>query len=129
MTTQPPAVVLAATDFSDAGNSAVALAYSAAAPGGTVHLVHFIEPQIGAGPHPPAEQRAEDRLRALAPAHAKAKGVRTEVHVLDGPDEPGTLLERESRRHGAALVVLGSHGKKGWMGIVTGSVAAAALKK
>jgi nucleotide-binding universal stress UspA family protein len=129
MTTHPPAVVLAATDFSDAGNAAVALAYDVAAPGGTVHLVHFIEPQIGVPPHSEAEQRASARLQALAPAHAQAKGVRTQVHVIDGPDDPGTLLERESRRHGAELVVLGSHGRKGWAGLLTGSVAAAALKK
>jgi nucleotide-binding universal stress UspA family protein len=125
----PFRTLIAATDFSTEGNAAVALAYDLVERGGTVHLLHFPEAEFGEGAARIAKS-AEDRLRALAPAAAQARDVRTEARAIDGPDDPVGLLEREAARVGAQAVILGSHGaNKGWMRIVLGSVASGALKR
>jgi nucleotide-binding universal stress UspA family protein len=130
--------VLAATDFSEAGNAAVETAYALAAPGATVHLLNFPEPEIrteraGTGAHAgesPADRKAAQRLMELVPKTAAAAGIRTETHVIDGPDDPVALLERESLRLGAEVIVLGSHGATmGLKRILLGSVAAGAMRK
>lgn len=132
----PFATVLAATDFSAAGNAAVATAYALVAPQGQVHLVHFPEPEIRAeaGKASPdasaAARKADERLRQLAPDAARTSAIRTETHVIDGPDDPVAILERESKRLGADAIVLGSHGSNpGWKRILLGSVASGALKR
>jgi nucleotide-binding universal stress UspA family protein len=131
--------VLAATDFSEAGNAAVETAYAIAADDATVHLLNFPEPEFSAerraatgsdAAASPTERRAAQRLLELVPAFARAKGIRTETHVIDGPDDPVSILERESRRVGAEVIVLGSHGANmGLKRILLGSVAAGAIRK
>jgi nucleotide-binding universal stress UspA family protein len=131
--------VLAATDFSEAGNAAVETAYAIAANDATVHLLHFPEPEISAerrkamgssAGESASERKAAQRLLELVPASARGKGIRTETHVIDGPDDPVAILERESRRLGAEVIVLGSHGgNMGLKRILLGSVAAGAVRK
>jgi nucleotide-binding universal stress UspA family protein len=131
---RPPfSVVLAATDFSSAGDAAVQTAYALTAPGGTVHLVHFPEPEIRAarsGGSSDAERSAAKRLEGLVPEAAVTQRIRTETHVIDGPDDPVAILERETKRVGAQAVVLGSHGSNpGWKRMLLGSVAEGAVKR
>jgi nucleotide-binding universal stress UspA family protein len=115
--------VLAASDLSRDGSSAVPYAYGAVSPGGIVRLVHVLEPsrlmerrsiQIVA--------EAEERLRAQAPSDAIARGVQTEVAVIEESDV-AKGIRQEADRFGAHLVCIGSHGQSGLVKSVLGSIA------
>lgn len=132
--------VLAATDFSELADEAVLHAWAVVADGGTVHLLHVIEPaELGATPNPlyahfvrgraptPEERRAlhrevADRLRQLVPAAAAARGITTECHVVEEASV-AEAIARMAERLGVALVCLGSHGRSGLGRAFLGSVA------
>jgi nucleotide-binding universal stress UspA family protein len=122
--------ILAATDFSELGNRAVAYAYELARNGGAVTLCHVRERAV-----PPAaynyiddtgaltegeRHQLEDRLRALIPAYAT--GVATKVAVVDG-GHAATAIVQESNRVGADAICVGSHGRAGVARALIGSVA------
>lgn len=116
-----PRVIVAATDLSPLGDSAVPLAYGLAINGGRVHLVHVVD----AGPFPYRDERAlraelMTRLEERIPMEAKQKGVRTEIHVLFGrtADELIKCIEREA----ADAICVGSHGRSGLGAALLGSV-------
>ncbi len=130
--------VLVATDFSELGNSAIPLAYSAVGPGGTVHLVHVLK-ALHKGldvydiftPLPDtklseAASAAAARLEALTRVEASAKGVATQVHVLEAADAPLAICQAAERLD-ADLICLGTHGRTGVTKAVLGSVAAGVL--
>ena len=115
--------VLAATDLSEHGSSAIPYAYGAVSPGGIVRLLHVLEPS------PLMETRsiqsvavAEERLRAQVPADATERGIRTEVSVIEESDV-AKAIRQEAERLGAHLVCIGSHGRSGLAKAVLGSVA------
>jgi nucleotide-binding universal stress UspA family protein len=122
--------VLAATDFSELGDRAVAYAYELARDGGAVTLCHVRERALP----PPAygyiddreglteDQRREleDRLRALVPP--AAAGLTTTVSVIDG-GHADTAIVQEANRVGADVICLGSHGRTGLLRTLMGSVA------
>lgn len=127
--------VLATTDFSDLGNRAVPSAYSVLSHGGIVRLVHVVAPPERPGPlTPPRSKRFAkgarekllenhlQKLRALIPEAANARGVNTEVAVIQGPDA-GLAICQEAERFGADLIVAGSHGRSGLAAALLGSVA------
>lgn len=131
--------VLVATDFSDLGNGAIPLAYAAANPGGTVHLLHVVKSD-----HPSLDRydvfvpAAEDpvtteaiaaataRLERLIPSDASAKAASTQVHVLAGRDAWETICQAAERLD-VDLICLGTHGHTGVAKAALGSVAAHVL--
>ena len=126
--------VLAATDFSELGNEAVPLAYSAVAPGGTVHLIHVLKAEHGRLdpydlftplPDPTLSEAANAagaRLRELVPGDATAKSTSTQVHVVEAA-EPAVAICQAAERLDADLLCLGTHGRGGIAKAVLGSVA------
>jgi len=113
--------VLAATDFSENGDRTVQAASSLLPDGGTVHLVHVVDP------HLPEEAQAQlrSRLAALEVPTARAAGVRLEVEVLSSR-APAEAICARAERLGVDVVCVGYRGRTalGW-----GSVSDAVLKR
>jgi nucleotide-binding universal stress UspA family protein len=115
--------VLAATDFSPAGNRAVAHAYAlVASPGGIVELCYVHERALPVpayaydspeGKLTDAERRQlEDRLRALIPPEAQRLGVTTRLAVVDG-GHAREAIAQAAERLAADVVVVGASGEGG----------------
>ncbi|MDB6155754.1 MAG: Universal stress protein [Chthoniobacteraceae bacterium] len=115
--------VLVATDFSECAGHAVPYAYSALARQGAVCLVHVAQPGVT---HEKSE--VEARLRKLIPAEADARGVVTDVRILENGDV-GLAICETAERFGADLVCIGSHGYSGLAAAVMGSVAQAVISR
>ena len=135
--------VLCPTDASETGNLAVPLAYHLVANGGTVHLLHVCEPPRFGNPlyeqyvhgYVPTEEeqqagfeRVKRELHKLPPKAAADRGVRTEYHLVEGINV-GNAIESESKRLGADVVVLGTHGRTGLSRLLMGSVATDVVNK
>jgi nucleotide-binding universal stress UspA family protein len=134
-----PAVrsILAATDFSPAGNAAARLACSLAGPGGTVHLVHVavdkgrvtIEPadifDTSSVPASSADALTR-RLTSLVPISTSNHPGRIQAHLLVS-DEPAQAICQAAERLGVDMVCLGTHGRSGLAKVVLGSVTASVL--
>lgn len=124
--------VLVATDFSDAGNAAVPLAYAVAPEGSWVHLVHVIPAAThGFDPHdifelgdasPVARAEAEVRLRALVPSAKNDESPHTIVHVL-GSKHPALAIAQAAERLDVDLICLGTRGRSGVARALLGSEA------
>jgi nucleotide-binding universal stress UspA family protein len=126
--------VLAATDFSDVGNDAIPLAYSAVAAGGTVHLLHVLKARRGRVdpydlftplPDPTLSEAANaagTRLRELVPGDASSKSVSSQVHVVEAAD-PAVAICQAAERLNADLICMGTHGRGGVAKAVLGSAA------
>jgi nucleotide-binding universal stress UspA family protein len=134
--------VLVPTDLSEASLSAIPYAYAVVANGGALHLLHVIEPITAPNPlyahytpgrTPTPEERAlqeaelHARLAALAPAEAKARGVRTAVELREGR-EVAELICEAGERLDVDAICIGSHGKAGLRRALMGSVAEAVLR-
>jgi nucleotide-binding universal stress UspA family protein len=128
--------VLAATDFSEPGNRAIAFAYALLPQQSTVHLVHVVEmAQVNAlcyryyetGFPPTAEQRALQepeltaQLEALIPEGAAARGIDSRAHVIEARDA-AAAIGMAAERLSADLICLGSHGRSGLSTAFAGSV-------
>jgi nucleotide-binding universal stress UspA family protein len=134
--------VLCATDLSPRSEEAVRVAYRLAAPGGVVHLLYVDEraPMVNpidgtyiwwegdAEEQARVEARTTALLGRLAPADARAAGIRTQAHVAHGGGVPARVLE-EAKRVQADAIVVGTHGRTGVGRILMGSVAAEVLKQ
>jgi nucleotide-binding universal stress UspA family protein len=128
--------ILAATDFSPAGDAAVRLACSLVEPGGTVHLA-YVAVDKGRAALEPADifesKRAPERnaealafrLTALVPASV-AKPGRIQAHVLVS-DDPAQAICQAAERLGVDLLCLGTRGHSGLAKMVLGSVTASVL--
>ena len=145
MTTPPlPALrsALVTTDLSELGNRALPWAYAVVAPGGVVHLMHVIEPvhvpnplyaHYTPGRAPTAEERAsqrraiEEKLRALVPAGAKARGIETVVAVGEDDEVAQCICEAAAARN-VDLVCMSTHGRSGLAKVLLGSVAERVLE-
>lgn len=134
--------VLVSTDLSPLGNAAIPHAYAVLQPGACVRVVHVetaFEFPHPAHAHDPnlttvlmvrraaAMEECRARLRALVPAEAAARGVNTEVEIVQA-DDPAAAICREAERFAADLICLASHGRSGIARTVFGSVAHAVLK-
>ncbi len=109
--------VLVGTDFSELANRAIGVAYGLVPQHGVVHLAHVMEAS-NAG----AEKAARDRLAALVPVDASARGVVTVLEVVDAIDVADALLQLGARR-GVDAVCLATHGRTGATQVMLGSVA------
>jgi nucleotide-binding universal stress UspA family protein len=114
--------VLAASDLSEHGSSAIPYAYGAVSPGGIVRLLHVLESHLMETRSTQIVAEAEERLRAQVPADAAARGIQTEVVVIEEFDV-AKAIRQEAERFGAHLVCVGSHGRSGLAKAVLGSVA------
>ncbi len=128
------ASIVAATDFSEAGNAALELAYSVGQAGSTVHLVHVVD-----GPYSLDEptdvfvshaQYAEEwqRLGELAPSARPHESPHTTLHVLRSND-PAKAICQAAERLNADLICLGTHGRSGLARALLGSVAESVLRR
>lgn len=128
--------VLAPTDLSEVGSRAIAHAYSLAAPGGTVHLIHVLPPPPGAPllspghalPEPKSEQERAEReqltaaLRALIPSEATARSITTRVELVTGRKVSEALCQAAERLD-CDVICLSTHGRSGLTRALAGSVA------
>jgi nucleotide-binding universal stress UspA family protein len=137
----PFRTVVCPTDLSALGNLAVPVAYQVAATGGVVHLLHVDGPPKTGNPLYPDEKpkgaptpaqieaaRADvrKRLEALVPADAKARGVRTEIDLVESEDVP-LAVEEQAKKRKADVIVLGSHGRWGVSRVLHGEPVAMRL--
>ena len=113
--------VLVATDFSDHSGSAIPYAYSALPREGAVCLLHAVKPGEAG-----LKGALEARLRGLIPVEAEARGVATEVRVVEGGNFGKAICE-VAERFGADLVCIGSHGHSSLAAAMMGSVAQAVI--
>jgi nucleotide-binding universal stress UspA family protein len=128
--------VLVPTDFSTLGNRAIPYAYAILQRGGEVCLVHVVLPQSSpaADPDQIERQRASRcerlsaRLRQLIPRQAEARGLRTQVQVVEHPS-PAIAIAQAAERFGANLICLSSQGRTGLAKAILGSVAQAVMAR
>ncbi len=123
-----PAVVLVATDFSEAGDRAVAQGAGMVGEGGTVHLAHVVA--AGAAAPEEARQAREQAwysLSRLASAGAGGRAAKFERHVLEGA--PTFELLALAERVGADLIVLGARSRSVGSAATLGSMARAVSER
>jgi nucleotide-binding universal stress UspA family protein len=123
--------VVAATDFSPAGNAAVATAYALAELGGTVHLVHVVPPnntdplvahdvfdlEHGGKPDP-GRERVHAALAELVPADAGSR--MTRYYALQS-DDLGAAICQAAGRLDADAICLGKRGRSNLAQVLLGS--------
>jgi nucleotide-binding universal stress UspA family protein len=134
--------VLVAVDINEAHGFAAPHGYSIVQPGGTVRLLHNVvpfrlpNPMIGGSfqdyptkkEHAQLVAEAEQKLRALAPHAAEARGIETEVEVTESRETAGAICAA-AERFGADVICVGSHTRPGFSAKVLGSVALAVLQQ
>jgi nucleotide-binding universal stress UspA family protein len=128
--------VLCATDLSEFGNRAVALAFAICAEGGRVTLLHVLHvpelpsplfPHYGEK-HPDPEERARQerecrgRLEALARAAAAGRRVSHEARVVPAAHVADAIVG-EAERLGEDAICLATHSRTGLAQLVLGSTA------
>ncbi|PTL75646.1 universal stress protein [Vitiosangium sp. GDMCC 1.1324] len=132
--------VLAPTDLSEVGVSAVRHAYSLVPAGGTVYLLHVLEsvggttslyaPSLGSqgSTFPTAEQeRLAEELRGLIPPEAAVRGISTRVEVVHGR-KVSEAITQAAERHSCDVICLATHGRSGLSKALAGSVAQEVLQ-
>jgi nucleotide-binding universal stress UspA family protein len=109
--------VLVGTDFSDVANRAIGVAYGLVPRDGVVHLAHVTDASPTDG-----GTAARERLAALVPTDASARGVVTVLEVVHDTDVADALLQLGARR-GVDAICLATHGRTGISQALLGSVA------
>lgn len=135
--------IVVATDGSDTSSiaveHAVQLAKDQRARLRFVHVVESIGYAVslaGAYPFDPTplwEALREDGRKALATAEAKARsaGVDAETALLEDQEPPervAAILAKDAQKWDADLIVLGTHGRRGFDRLLLGSVAQALIR-
>ncbi|HYO59372.1 universal stress protein [Archangium sp.] len=122
--------VLAPTDLSDVGISAIRHAYSLVPAGGTVYLLHVLEP-LGvpqtAPVHTPEQERLAEVLRGLIPPEAAVRGISTRVEVVHGR-KISEAINQAAERLSCDVICLATHGRSGLSKALVGSVAQEVLQ-
>jgi nucleotide-binding universal stress UspA family protein len=122
--------VLAPTDLSEVGISAIRHAYSVVPSGGTVYLLHVLESlgQPSSTPvHSPEQERLAEQLRGLMPPEAAARGITTRVEVVHGR-RVSEAITQAAERFGCDVICLATHGRSGLTKALAGSVAQEVLQ-
>jgi nucleotide-binding universal stress UspA family protein len=139
---KPPfKTIVCPTDLSPTGNLAVPVAFLLAAKGAVVHLLHVDAPPNTGNPLYPDEKPADaptaaqieaakastrKRLEALVPSDASARGVKTQIDLVESEDA-ASQIEAECKARKAEVVVLGSHGRWGLSRVLHGEAVATRL--
>lgn len=128
---------LVATDFTELGNSALALAFAAVPSDGVVHMVHVIPPRERNTIEPrdifiPEEnvsragREARAKLQQLGEAQANVTPCRFEVHVLESAHPAKAIAQAAERLH-TDFICLSSSGQPAVSRLIMGSVARGVL--
>jgi nucleotide-binding universal stress UspA family protein len=125
--------VLVATDFSDLGNKAVSYGCAILRWGGTLKLIHVIEPPgtAAAGgknePRPAKENpKLLAQLRSLVPRHTEER-FDVEAEIIENSNAAEAIAQ-QAERFDADAICLGSHGRSGLAKTLLGSVAQAVME-
>lgn len=132
--------VLAPTDLSEVGVSAIRHAYSIVPAGGAVYLLHVLEPVGGTPPlyaqylspqgaplHTPEQDRLAEVLRGLVPPEAAVRGISTRVEVVHGR-KVSEAINQAAERLSCDVICLATHGRTGLTKALLGSVAQEVLQ-
>jgi nucleotide-binding universal stress UspA family protein len=114
--------VLIPTDFSTLANRAIPVGYGLLPMGGLVHLIHVSTHEEG-----PSEADRTRRLRALIPAGAAAKGVATEIELVNA-QSACTGIWQAAERLGVDVLCMATHGRTGVARALMGSEAAQVIQ-
>jgi nucleotide-binding universal stress UspA family protein len=109
--------VLIPTDFSHLANSAIPFGYGMVSPGGIVHLLHVVTQKAGED-----EFDVKERLRARIPKGAAAKGVVTEIEVIQ-EENAWIGIWHAAGRLAVDAICMATHGRSGMRRVVLGSQA------
>ena len=125
--------VLVATDFSELGNKAVPYGCAVLRRGGTLKLIHVIEPATTAAaggknePRPAKENpKLLAQLRALVPPDAE-EHFDVEAEIIENYNA-AAAIGQQAERFDADAICLGSHGRSGLAKTLLGSVAQAVME-
>ena len=115
--------VLVATDFSELGNSAIPYGCAILRRGGTLKILHVLEPASGKNqPHPGKDNpKLRTELRSLVPPEARNR-FRMEPEIVEGA-KAAEAIRQAAERFNADVICLGSHGRSGLAQTFLGSVA------
>ena len=121
--------VLVATDFSDLGDSAVPYACALLRRGGTLKILHVMEPASDAEKNQPRPDKDNPKLhtqlRSLVPAETRDR-FRIEPEIVEST-EAAEAIRQAAERFNADVICLGSHGRTGLAKTFLGSVAQAVM--
>lgn len=123
--------VLVATDFSDLGNKAIPYGCAVLRRGGTLKLIHVIEPSTAAAADKNKARPGKgnpkllSQLRSLVPAVA-SESVDIEEEIIESSDASQAIAQ-EAERFRADAICIGSHGRSGLAKTFLGSVAQGVL--
>jgi nucleotide-binding universal stress UspA family protein len=134
--------VLVATDFSELGDHAIPQAYAALPLGGQIHLITVVPPWELPGPlvphysprrlnrkqHQQLLAESLQKLKERIPAEAEARGITTEIEVVQARDVADGI-QHAAERMSADLICVGSHGRSGLSKAILGSVAGGVLSR
>jgi nucleotide-binding universal stress UspA family protein len=117
-----PSVLVVPTDFSPLADRALAVGYSLLESGGTLHLVHVAD-------RPSDQDRARclEQLKARIPVDAAARGIGSELQILEG-SSPWIAIWQQASRASADMICMATHSREGVAGLVLGSQAQALLQ-
>jgi len=115
--------VLIPTDFSMLANRAIPVGYGMVTAGGIVHLVHVATKKAGED-----DPDVTERLRALIPKGAAARGVVTEVEIVQ-EDNAWAGIWHAAGRLGVDAICMATHGRSGMSRVVLGSQAQEVLHR
>jgi nucleotide-binding universal stress UspA family protein len=114
--------ILIPTDFSEIANRAVRVGYGLVEAGGIVYLLHVVTGKPGEN-----DASVIERLRGLIPRGAAAKGVSTEVEVMEDR-EAWSGIWHVSGRLGVDAICMATHGRSGVYRVMLGSQAQEVLQ-
>jgi nucleotide-binding universal stress UspA family protein len=115
--------VLVPTDFSSLASRAIPAGYGLVTPGGVIHLLHVIT-----GTTTEAGSDSSERLRALIPKDAAAKGITTLIEVARA-DDAWTGIWQAAGRLGVDAICMATHGRSGVSQALLGSQAQEVVKR
>ncbi len=99
--------VLIPTDFSSLANTAIPVGYGLVAPGGIVHLLHVVTGRPGE-----MDDNAKAKLTALIPRGAAAKGVLTQIEIIEDK-KAGMGIVHAAGRLGVDAICMATRGRSG----------------
>lgn len=128
--------VLVATDFSKLGNRAIPFAYATLRRRGQVCVLHAVKStgrggwkaQARVPKHSERNDRLSAQLQALIPSEAEARGISSQVEVVEHPNV-ATAICQAAERFGADLICINSHGRSGLSKAVSGSITQAVMAR
>jgi nucleotide-binding universal stress UspA family protein len=121
--------ILITTDFSKLGNRAIPFAYSTLRRGGQVCLLHVVKSTVHGREnartletkHAERNDQLSAQLQALIPVEAAARGINTQVEVVEHSNT-ATAICQAAERLGADLICMSSRGRTGLAKTLLGSV-------